>query len=147
MLRAGLVEHPIDPAALLREVADPSVGAICLFLGTVRDLNDGRSVVGIDYAAYRSMARKELQAIAASAAEQFGTTVLIVEHCVGTLTVSDISVAIVAAHPHRAPAFDAARLVIEEIKRKTPIWKQERYADGSKEWVDPSHTSAGAAAA
>jgi len=139
MVRATLVERPIDPATLLQSVADAGVGAACLFLGTVRDLNDGRRVTGIEYAAYRPMAAQELQAIAAAAAEQFDTTALVVEHRIGTLAVGDISVAIAAAHPHRAQAFDAARFVIEEIKRRTPIWKRERYADGSQEWVDPTH--------
>jgi molybdopterin synthase catalytic subunit len=141
-LRTALVEQPIDPAALLKEVAHAGAGATCLFLGTVRDLNDGRAVTGIEYTAYRAMAAQELHAIAVGAAELFGTTALVVEHRIGTLALGDISVAIAAAHPHRAQAFDAARMVIEEIKRRTPIWKRERYADGSHEWVDPAHGAA-----
>jgi molybdopterin synthase catalytic subunit len=146
MQRASLVEGAIDLAVLLREVADPAAGATCLFLGTVRDVNEERPVVGIEYAAYRSMARRELQSIVGDAAERFGTTALIVEHRIGTLAVGDISVAIVAAHAHRAPAFEAARWVIEEIKRRTPIWKREEYADGSSGWVDPAGASAEASA-
>jgi molybdopterin synthase catalytic subunit len=137
-MRSAIVDHVIDPAALTGEVAHDGTGATVLFLGTVRDTNDGRSVTGIEYSAYRSMAERELAAIVAEASGEFGTSDIVVEHRLGTLEIGDVSVAIAVAHPHRGAAYDASRYVIEQIKRRVPIWKREHYADGTREWVDPT---------
>ena len=122
----------------MAEVQSTEFGAISVFAGTVRDTNDGRSVTAIDYSAYTSMAESELESILAEAQERFGVMEIVVEHRVGTLAHGDVSVAIVAAHAHRAPALDCTRFVIEEIKKRVPIWKREHYADGAREWVDPT---------
>ena len=137
-MRAALVSHPLDPAALLREVSRSANGAVVLFVGTVRDLNDGRPVTGIDYSAYVPMAERELAAIASEAARAHGTDDVVIEHRTGTLALGEASVAIAVAHPHRAEAYEASRRIIEEIKRRVPIWKREHYADGTREWVDPT---------
>ena len=141
-VRAAVHDCPIDAAALLGEVSAAGNGAALLFVGTVRDVNDGRAVTGIEYSAYGAMARRELAAIAAEAAERFAAAHVVVEHRVGYLALGEASVAIAAGHPHRAPAFDAVRYVIEEIKRRVPIWKREHYADGTREWVDPTRPAA-----
>jgi molybdopterin synthase catalytic subunit len=141
MSRAAIVTREIDPALLIAEVQSTEYGAISLFAGTVRDTNDGRSVSAIDYSAYTSMAEAELGRILAEAEDQFAVTAIVVEHRVGELALGDVSVAIVAAHAHRAPALDCTRFVIEEIKKRVPIWKREHYADGSREWVDPTQAS------
>jgi molybdopterin synthase catalytic subunit len=141
MSRAAIVTREISPALLIAEVQSPEFGAISVFAGTVRETNDGRSVSAIDYSAYTSMAQVELERILADAAEEFGVSRIVVEHRVGVLALGDVSVAIVAAHAHRAPALDATRFVIEEIKKRVPIWKREHYADGSREWVDPTQAS------
>ena len=140
-MRSRLVTSALDPARLLAEVADPAHGAAILFVGTVRDVNEGRAVTGIDYSAYAGMAERELTAIVTEAAARFGTPHVVVEHRVGTLAVGEASVAIAVAHPHRAAAYDASRFVIEELKRRVPIWKREHYADGTREWVDPTRAS------
>jgi molybdopterin synthase catalytic subunit len=106
-----------------------------LFLGTVRDVNDGRGVLGIEYTAYRSMATRELAAIVEEAAALADSNDIVVEHRLGELAIGECSVAIAVAHPHRERAFDAVRYVIEEIKRRVPIWKREQYVDGTREWV------------
>jgi len=137
-MRAVLVERPIDPAALLAEVSDVANGAAVLFVGTVRDVNEGRPVTGIDYSAYAAMAARELAAIAREASERFATMHVVVEHRLGTLGLGEASVAIAVAHPRRAPAYDASRYVIEELKKRVPIWKREHYADGTREWVGQS---------
>src|SRR5688572_21840978 len=129
MMRTALVDRPLDPMRLLAEVAAPANGAAILFVGTVREVNDGRSVTGIDYTAYRHMAERELTSIATEAVERFETTDLVIEHRLGTLEVGEASIVIAAAHPRRARAFDCARYVIEEIKRRLPVWKREHYAD------------------
>jgi molybdopterin synthase catalytic subunit len=137
-MRAAIVTRPIDVAALIAEVSSGAHGATSLFLGTVRDVNDGRAVTGMEYTSYESMATLELGRIAAEALERFGTEALVVEHRTGTLALGEVSVAIVAAHAHRAPALDATRYVIEQIKKRVPVWKREHYADGTREWVDPT---------
>ncbi len=141
MRRAAIVTREIAPAALITEVQSTELGAISLFLGTVRDTNDGRSVAGIDYSAYTAMAESELDAILAEAQDRFGVTALVVEHRIGVLALGAVSVAIAAAHPHRAPALDCTRFVIDEIKKRVPIWKLEHYVDGTREWVDPTRAS------
>jgi molybdopterin synthase catalytic subunit len=137
-VRAAIVHDPIDPTALTAEVAHSANGAIILFVGTVRETNEGRVVSGIEYAAYESMAVRELEAIAADAASRFGTGDVVVEHRIGRLALGETSVAIAVAHPHRAQAYDASRFIIEEIKRRVPIWKREEYVDGTREWIDPT---------
>jgi molybdopterin synthase catalytic subunit len=135
-MRVALVDHLIDVAKLIAEVSDHSCGASAVFLGCVRDVNDGRAVTGIEYSAYRSMAEREMGSIVTEARESFGVDRLIVEHRLGMLELGDVSVAIVVAHPHRSPALDACRYVIEQLKQRVPIWKNEHYSDGSREWVD-----------
>jgi molybdopterin synthase catalytic subunit len=137
-MRATIVEHPIDAAALLAEVTANGTGATTLFLGTVRDQNEGRAVTGIEYSAYTAMAADELMRILQEAAQRFDGLRAVVEHRVGTLGVQDISVAIAVAHARRAPALDASRFIIEELKRRVPIWKREHYVDGDRHWVDPT---------
>ena len=135
-MRSAIVHHPIDVAALVGEVAASANGATVLFTGTVRDLSEGRAVSGIDYDAYETMAAEELARIVREASERFGTPHVVAEHRVGSLGLGEVSVAIAAGHPRRAGAFDAARYVIEEIKLRLPVWKQELFTDGTREWVD-----------
>jgi molybdopterin synthase catalytic subunit len=134
-MRVALVDREINVAALIAEVSDHACGASTVFLGCVRDVNDGRAVNAIEYSAYRPMAERELTAIATEAGNTFGVTRLVIEHRLGTLGLGDVSVAVVAAHAHRAPALDANRYVIEQLKKRVPIWKLEHYADGTREWV------------
>lgn len=135
-MRAAIVTRPIDTAAILAEVAAAANGATVLFTGSVRELSDGRAVRGIDYDAYEAMAAEELSRIVRETSERFETPHVVAEHRVGSLELGDVSVAIAVGHPHRGPAFDAARHVIEEIKLRLPIWKQELFTDGTREWVD-----------
>jgi len=135
---ATLVRAPIDSGALIRSVSSPANGAVILFLGAVRQVNEGRDVTGIDYAAYEGMALRELQAIVDEGATRFGTGDVVVEHRLGELQVEDISVGIAVGHPHRDTAYAVSRWVVEELKRRVPIWKREHYTDGTREWVDPS---------
>ena len=137
-MRTALVTEPIDTAGILAEVSSHRNGATVLFVGTVRDLNDGRAVSGMEYSAYQAMADRELHAIAVEACAQFSTDDVVVEHRLGGLALGEASVAIAVAHPHRGQAFEAARFVIEELKRRVPIWKREHYLDGTREWVDPT---------
>ena len=124
MKRAGLVTHVIDPASLIAEVQSPQVGGISLFLGTVRDSNDGRSVSGIDYSAYTAMAESEMAEILSEAGERFGVDSIVVEHRVGALRLEDISIAIVAAHEVRDSAAG--------FERNFQLWGAESIGVGSE---------------
>ena len=133
--RIAIVQATIDPAAVLALVRDRANGAVLLFLGTVRDHADGRRVGGIRYEAYQAMAEKELDAIAGEAVRQLGTDRIAVVHRVGDLAVGEVSVAIAVSSPHRGEAYQASRFIIEEVKKRLPVWKHEQYADGEAAWV------------
>jgi len=139
--RLAVVTREIDVACLIEEVRSPQFGAVSIFVGSVREVNEGRPVTAIEYSAYKSMAEAELGRILDEAEQRFAISTLIVEHRVGLLALGDTSVAIVAAHAHRAPALDCTRYVIEELKKRVPIWKMEHYADGTREWIDPTVTA------
>jgi molybdopterin synthase catalytic subunit len=112
------------------------LGQVASFVGAVRDVNDGTAVVGIDYEAYGSMADRELAVILDEAAARWPGARPTARHRVGYLAVGDVSVAVAVSAPHRAAAFDACRYVVEELKRRAPVWKREHYADGRRAWVD-----------
>jgi len=105
-------------------------------------VNDGRAVDGIEYAAYGAMAEKELSRILGEAAERHPAADIVVEHRTGRLALGEASVVIAVAHAHRGPAYDASRFVIEELKKRLPVWKREEYTDGTREWVDPTRPHA-----
>jgi molybdopterin synthase catalytic subunit len=140
-MRTAIVERPLDPSALLLEIGRDANGAAILFVGTVRNVNDGRPVTGMEYSAYRAMAEKELEAIAREAVERFGTNDVAIEHRLGVLALGEASVVIAVAHPHRGKAYEASRYIIEELKKRVPIWKLEHYVDGAREWVDPTRSA------
>jgi molybdopterin synthase catalytic subunit len=135
MIRSALVDRPIDAADLIAEVARNSNGATVLFVGTVRETNQGRAVTGMEYTAYRSMAECEMAEILREASQRFSTRDIVLEHRLGTLELGEASVAIAVAHPHRGLAYDASRYIIEQLKKRVPIWKLEHYIDGSRVWV------------
>ena len=135
MIRASVVTRRIDVQALAAEVARASNGATAIFLGTVRSTNEGRVVTGIDYSAYEEMAVSEMNRILEEASSRFAIDGALIEHRVGTLAIGDASIGVVIAAPHRAAALDALRYVVDETKRRAPVWKLEHYGDGSREWV------------
>src|SRR3954471_20687376 len=143
-MRTAIVDRTIEVAALLNEVAGNHNGATLAFIGTVRDVNDGRAVTGMEYTAYRGMAERKLATIAREAVESFGTNDIIVEHRLGMLGLREASVAVVVPHPHPGAAYAASRYVIEQLKKRVPIWKLEHYVDGTREWVDPTGSGSSA---
>jgi molybdopterin synthase catalytic subunit len=136
--RASVVTEPIDTAAVLREVEAPAHGAAILFVGNVREVNDGKPVSGMEYTAYVAMAEKEMGAIAREAKAKFSGTFVVIVHRIGELGIGEASVAIATAHAHRDAAYQASRYVIEQLKQRVPIWKREHYTDGTREWIDPT---------
>lgn len=134
-----VTREPIDPAAVLASVVAPADGAALLFWGVVRDHNDGRPVGHLEYDAYVEMAEAVLREIVVEARGRWATGEIAVVHRVGRLEVGEGSVAIAVASPHRAEAYEASRYVIEELKRRVPIWKREGYLDGADErWLPGS---------
>ncbi len=126
---------PIDGQALIRSVRTDGDGAVALFLGTVRDHNEGRKVTGLEYSAYEEMALQELRRVRDQALEQFEITRAAVVHRLGALEIGATSVAVAVAAPHRAAAFEACRFMIDTLKRTVPIWKKETFEDGEV-WIE-----------
>lgn len=132
---AAVVDAPIDPARLLGDVVSDDDGAALLFWGVVRNRNEGRAVSHLEYSAYAEMAERMMRLIGEEAIDRFGVGDVRVVHRVGRLEVGEASVAIAVASPHRAEAYEASRYMIEELKRRVPVWKREGYVDGDREWV------------
>lgn len=135
MIHAAVVDDPIDPQSLTARVADHGNGATALFLGTVRSTNEGRAVTGIEYSAYREMAEAEMEKILIEAKARFGVDHAAIEHRVGTLELGDVSIGVAVASPHRRAAMDALHHIVEETKKRAPVWKLEHYSDGDRAWV------------
>lgn len=132
----ALTDGPIDVEALERTVAAHGRGAIVTFVGRARDRSDdGRTVLELEYEVYPEMAASVLEEVAAEAEARWGVAVA-VAHRHGVVPIGQAAVAIVTAAMHRAEAYEANRYVIEAIKDRLPIWKRERFADGS-EWKRP----------
>jgi molybdopterin synthase catalytic subunit len=129
--------EPIEIETLIAAVASPEHGAICTFLGTTRETSPGddRLVEALDYEAYLDVARAELGAIAAEAAQRFGPLRIAIAHRIGRVALGEVSVAIAIGSPHRAASFDACEFAIDTLKARAPIWKRETYRDGGTAWV------------
>lgn len=132
---AEITQQPIDVAGLVKTVTHPSCGAVVVFLGTVRNTNEGKPVRGLIYEAYPEMALNALEEIGKEIEREHRIRRYAIVHRTGRLKLGDVSAAIVIASPHRDAAFRAARFVIEAIKHRVPIWKQEIYARGKSAWV------------
>jgi molybdopterin synthase catalytic subunit len=135
-----LTSSPIDVAKMLLE-ARASDGALCLFLGVVRNENEGKPTASIEYEAYAPMAESEMSRVAQALRLEFPQTRVTMIHREGKLSIGEVSVAIVAVSPHRAEAFAACRAAIDRIKTTVPIWKREFHPDGTSDWVDPTKES------
>jgi molybdopterin synthase catalytic subunit len=133
----GIVTDPIDAAALRARLSSSSAGAVVCFEGTVRDMHEGRAVAALGYEAYVELAEREGETIVAESPTLFAITHALAAHRIGTLAIGDVAVWVGVSAPHRAAAFEACRYLIDEIKVRVPIWKQERYADGVLEWRHP----------
>lgn len=129
---AAVSATPLDLAAHLAAVADPAMGAVTTFLGTVRDSDPDAvgAVVALEYTAH-----PDAEATLRTLAEASGDGVLVaVSHRAGRLAIGDAAVVIAVASPHRAEAFDACRRLIESIKTELPVWKRQVEADGTTAW-------------
>lgn len=126
---------PIDGAALTRSVESPDCGGLVTFAGTVRNENVGRVVSFLVYEAYPEMAEKQMASIVADARQQWEIRGVAVQHRTGRLAIGETSVFIAVAAPHRDAAFQAARLIIDRVKKECAIWKKEVF-EGGEAWVE-----------
>lgn len=129
-----LVRAPIDVARLIDLVSSDGHGGTAVFIGSVRRGPEDGPVVAIEYSAYESMAELELDKIVTRAADQWPSCRIEVRHRLGRVATGEASVAAVASTPHRGQAFAVCRYVIEELKRKVPIWKNEILETGDRRW-------------
>jgi molybdopterin synthase catalytic subunit len=136
-----LTREPIDYHALTEAVRSPRCGAVCLFLGTVRDLTGDQVTEFLDYDAYPPMAEKKLAEIEAEVRNRWPVGEIALVHRLGRLAVGEVSVAVAVSCPHRAQAFDAGRYAIDTLKELVPIWKKENAPDGQSDWVHPGGRS------
>jgi molybdopterin synthase catalytic subunit len=127
----------IDYHALTETVRRNDCGAVVAFLGTVRDLTDGKTTVALDYEAYDGMAESKMTEIEQETRQRWPVGEIVMVHRLGHLEVGEVSVAVVVSCPHRAQAFEACRHAIDRLKEVVPIWKKENWASGESEWVHP----------
>ena len=132
-----LTREPIDAAAVLEMAQSPEAGAVVLFLGTARRTTAGRRTEALEYECYAQMAEKKLAELEDEARQRWNLETCVVVHRLGRLEIGETSIAIAVGSAHRPAAFEAGRWLIDRIKEVVPIWKQECWADGAKEWVHP----------
>ena len=132
-ITSGLIDH----GAITDSVRSRQAGAICSFMGTVRELTAGKQTTGLEYEAYGAMAERLLDDLASEALQRWPIERLAIVHRVGPLGLGEVAVVVAVSTPHRAESFEACRWLIDTIKEVVPIWKKEEWADGTEEWVKP----------
>lgn len=135
-LSARVDAGEVDPDELRARVRGEASGATVVFLGTVRRENRGRPVVALTYEAYEAMAVEELARVCRDALDRFDVDAVAAHHRTGELRPGQASVGVAVAGGHRGPSFEATRWIMEELKRRVPLWKLERYDDGEEHWLD-----------
>lgn len=140
----GVTREAIALDRLVAGVSGPGRGGTAAFLGTVRAAPEDGPVVAIEYSAYEEMLTAEIERIRGEAAARWPGAEVALQHRIGTVPLGEASIAVAAAAPHRAEAFDACRFVIEEAKRRLPVWKKERLSDGTDRWRENPPAAPGA---
>ena len=133
----ALTEEPIDADAVIEKVQSPRAGAVVLFLGTTRELTNGRRTESLDYECYPEMATKKLAELESEARRRWQLIECDIVHRLGHLEIGEASVAVAVSSAHRQAAFEAGQWLIDTLKQTVPIWKKENWADGGTEWVHP----------
>ncbi|NNG18871.1 molybdenum cofactor biosynthesis protein MoaE [Naumannella sp. ID2617S] len=130
-----MIADPLSVDRVLNAVRGPSVGGVGIFVGIVRDIDDGgRGVVSLEYSAHPSAAA-ELARVAEEVAARHDVLAVATEHRVGQLALGELAVVVAAGAVHRGPALKACRDLIDTLKRQVPIWKSQEFTDGQTEWV------------
>ncbi len=129
-----LTHDALDATAMTEHVRSPHAGAVCVFLGTVRDLTGDEVTVYLDYEAYPPMAEQKLREIEAEVRTRWPVQEVALAHRLGRLYVGDVSVIVAVSAPHRVDAFEACRYAIDTLKELVPIWKKDTATDGQSNW-------------
>ena len=129
-----LRETPLDVAEVVEALGDATSGGLTLFVGRVRDHDHGKGVAGLDYSAHPS-ALDRLYDVCGRVAEEYDVQGVAAVHRTGSLDIGDIAVVVATASAHRGEAFAASRALIDTLKAEVPIWKHQRFSDGTEEWV------------
>ncbi len=129
-----IVDGPLSVDQLLKAVRDPSVGGIALFIGVVRDFDEGQSVTSLDYSRHPS-AEEQLRACALRVLGSHDVVSVAVEHRVGHLEVGDFAVLVGVGAVHRGEAIAACKELIDDVKHVVPIWKEQQFTSGDTAWV------------
>ena len=132
-------DKPLHTDTALAAVADHAHGGVDMFIGMVRDNHRGNTVTGMTYDIHVPLAEKMMTEICGEAGQKWQGIKCYVAHYQGYLKVGEISIIIAVSSPHRAESFEACRYIIEQIKMRAPIWKQEHYIDGNSDWL-PGHS-------
>ncbi|MEV6790984.1 molybdenum cofactor biosynthesis protein MoaE [Streptomyces sp. NPDC051320] len=127
-------DTPLSLDEVFRAVGDDAAGGTALFVGTVRDHDGGSDVEALGYSCHPSV-EGEMRRIAEKVTGRFPVRALAAVHRVGDLAVGDLAVVVAVSCPHRGEAFEACRMLIDDLKHEVPIWKHQTFADGSEEWV------------
>ena len=143
MKRFRIADVAFDTDALHARLRDSSAGACSVFEGWVRDHNDGRPVRGLRYESYVELAESEGERILDEAMERFSLAEAACVHRVGELAIGELAVWVGVSAGHRDMSFEACRWVIDEVKRRVPIWKHEHYVDGDATWLHPDEGAPG----
>jgi molybdopterin synthase catalytic subunit len=130
----ALRDTPLDVSEVLAALEDDAAGGLVLFVGRVRDHDGGKGVDGLEYTAHPSAAQK-LTEVCDRVAADFDVHAVAAVHRVGTLAVGDLAVVLATTSAHRGTSFEASRALIDTLKAEVPIWKHQRFADGTEEWV------------
>ena len=125
---------PIDHAALTERVRSHNAGAVCTFLGTVREMTGEKQTVALEYEAYPDMALTEMQKIGETARERWRVTRVAIVHRIGVVRLGEASVVIAVSAAHRRAAFEACHFAIDRLKEVVPIWKKEHF-EGGEIWI------------
>lgn len=133
----GIREEPLDVAEVTAAVSDPAAGGLTVFIGAVRNHDEGQDVVRLEYTAHPSAADR-LAEVAAEVAVEFDVIAVAAVHRIGVLDVGDLAVVSAVSAAHRDVAFAASRALIDRLKERVPIWKNQTYADGTDVWVTPT---------
>ena len=131
---ARVIDTPLSVDRLVSAVCDARVGGIALFVGVVRDTDEGQGVVSLDYTQHPS-AEDALATCAERVAAAHDVLAVAVEHRVGHLVVGDLAVVVAVGAVHRAPALEACRQLIDDLKVEVPIWKEQEFSSGGTAWV------------
>jgi len=138
-----ITSDPIDTAAVLASVQSNNAGASVLFVGTTREMTEGKRTLKLDYQCYQAMAIKKMAEILEEAQTRWNLIACSIVHRIGTVELGEASIAVAVSSPHRVDSFESAQWMVDTLKRDVPIWKQEHWADGSTEWVHPSGEGSG----